>query len=524
MSLSPAISAHGHDDAAPANKILLALLALAWALVLLRMWGGAMTGGDEPFTATSAQRLGGIFSAAWEMATSQARFYQLVFYPLAQIPYLVDSLAWTNAFRIFSSGIAVLTFFLFADRLYGRRIALLAGFLLLGLQDTVGGGYNPFHALPLWFSFGLALFFLSLHTYTRAVAMQRATGPAYTLFFCSLLTYEPMLFYVLAFPLIWHVVTARDLYCADNHLAGKVLGFCRGNLGLFVSVLLYSVAYIGFRSIFPPSYAGVSGFTWTTLADVSQTIYSLSTSGIYTKTYWEWWTQYRVMPLLFAAIVMLAIAACLLRTTSAPLAGKPFGVVNMHLVGLLPFVFLPNVLFGLTERYREWARHGSYIGSYFSSFAICLMLAVLLAGLLHRHGRRLRVLSAPIWSATAVLLVLVGYLAYCNHYQSLDFFNRSHKETMKWKAIDHLAAAISAGQIKDLPADMCSKTLMAPDNPYQYWTWYLSRRAGQWIEVHYDDGKADCPVSFNEVKGQYVLSDANDQVLWASPLTAGSSP
>src|SRR5262245_40130806 len=134
-----------------AQRLMFVLLAIAAAAMVARLWSNGFTSGDEGFTAVARWRSGGVWQAAVDMAKGHGRFFHLVVYPLAQIPYLFDSLAVVNVFRIATSGLVLVFYFGFVRALFGTRLALLTLFLFLGLFDTVGGSYNPFHGLPLWF-------------------------------------------------------------------------------------------------------------------------------------------------------------------------------------------------------------------------------------------------------------------------------------------------------------------------------------------------------------------------------------
>lgn len=46
-------------------------------------------------------------------------------------------------------------------KLFSVNLAVSSCTVLALLQNTVGGAYNPFHSLPLWFSLGIGFIFIS---------------------------------------------------------------------------------------------------------------------------------------------------------------------------------------------------------------------------------------------------------------------------------------------------------------------------------------------------------------------------
>ncbi|MFL9879125.1 hypothetical protein PQR63_12065 [Herbaspirillum rhizosphaerae] len=503
-----------HNNSVPfrVDVALLLLLVIGWALVLFRMWGGGFTGGDEGFTASAAYHYNGVFGAAKVLAESQGRFYQLFIFPLAQIPYLFDSLAWTNSLRILSSASAVIAFYYFTQVLFGRILALLSGFILLALQDTVGSGYNPFHALPLWFNLGITLFFFSLYLFTQAVSRGKPTTLAYTIFFTSLLTYEAMLLYALAFVLLWLHLSPPKKVAGDTWRM-YLNEFRKNNIGLFVSTGSYLLLYAIYRMIYGSSYAGAQGLSWSNTHDVLYTVYAFSVNGIYIRGLRDWFWDLSLPASHISVIVAVGMAFCIFLQAFSP--KKTSGIISFKcILSIVLFIFIPNILFGLTERYRGWATKGPYyIGSYFSSFAICLALAVAIVFLLTYTSKKLFITFFS--NGIAVLLASsIAFGAYLNHYQSVSFFDKSRNDARRSSSMAALGDALHSRNIGPF-STLCITSLMADADPYDYWSFFISKRAKYPVKVMLGKTNKKCEAYIEPDGTDYKLLSPAGKVIWS---------
>jgi hypothetical protein len=448
--------------------------------VLARLWGNGFTSGDEGFTATARFRFGSVWDAAIAMATGHGRFYHLFVYPAAQLPYLFDSLVVVNIFRIVTSGVTLVAFFGFVRELFGTRTAFMSGFLFLGLFDTVGGSYNPFHGLPLWFNTGMSLLLFSFWIYARNLRLGMPLHAAYLLFFAALLTYEPMLLYAPAYVVMYFA--ARDGRPNDSSQYERLLEFLRNNIGLLGAVSGYLALYAGFKVLHPGSYEGTKGLTLAPWVEIARTIWAFSINGIFLRIGTSHFGSLAWWPLIYAAVVVFGLIAASKAFPIGP--GHLQKHVGVAVVCILFFVFAPNVLFAFTERYRTWViRDPYYLGSYYSSFAICLALALLVSRLQVFRSRYLRA------GTLGLMLTVFSLLAYGNQVQSMNFYSRSRRDAIRWPAADALADTIrnqnwNAQQI-------CTTSFITAADPYDYWSYYLSHRIGYAVEIVFLENTPD---------------------------------
>ena len=413
------------------------------------------------------------------MAQGHGRFYHLFIYPIAQAPYLLDSLAVVNFSRILSSGLVQVAYFGFVRELFGVRLALLSGFLFLGLFNTVGGSYNPFHGLPFWFNIGMGFVLASYWAYARCRRLGRSQRMAYLLFFAALLTYEVMIVYAVGFALM-HFALADARADARE---GRARRFLRGESGLILVVGTYIALYLGFRYFFPGSYEGARQLSIGPWQDITRTIWNFSISGVYVRlptrieaVVWR--------PLLYAAAVAIGLT---LTWRYVPHARARLGAgATIVVLAVTMFAFAPNLLFGFTERYRAWGER-FYLASYYAAFAICLALAVAV--------ERMREWSASPWRPAVLIFLLASFsmAAYANQVQSLRFYDESRRDAFRWRAMDALARAILESEWS--VSRVCTKSFIEREDPYDYWSYYLTRRIGKPVAVLVRDPKdASCDV------------------------------
>lgn len=496
------------------------LLFLGWALVLLRLWNGGFTGGDEGFTASAAVRFGGIFSATKNMAEGHGRFYHYIFYPLAQLPYLIGDLAWTNSLRIFSSAVPIFSFYLFTRTVFGLRIAILSGFLLLALQDTVGNGYNPFHSLPFWFNLGIGLLFFSLYFYVRALRSNKSTALAYFVFFISLCSYESMLFYSLAFPLLWLWFNRTD--DSNNcNLSTRFRYFLSKNSGLFLTTGLYLSLYLSYRFFHQSQYVGANDLVWRGVSEFSVTVFKFSVNGIYLGGNNSFFGHYVFEVIFLLALIAIGIVTALLNPRTSELKPLPLKSLLYFSIGF--FVFTPNLLYGLTARYIDWAKRDPYyLGSYFSSFAIALIFSLILEHISCYQYIKNR--SIKILSILALLLITTTLLimAHRNHLHSYKFFNQSKADSINWRGVRSFIDGRNHNNIPSLSEKLCTKTILKTPDPYDYWSLYLSESTKSNISLKYDDGNQDCQGWLDIENNLIKLLNSKGSIVWAQQIDSTS--
>ena len=457
--------------------------------LLSRLWGGGFTGGDDGATASANWLAGNSYwQASFNIASSQGRFYQLLIYPWAQIPYIGDSLNWFNICRIASSGFAICTFYLFSRVTFGKSIGYLALFIYLAFFESIGGGYNPFHTLPFWFNAGMGWIFLSLTFFVIWLSRDSASLLLISMlsFILGLLTYESMIFYLLAFPLL--VIFKFAAHQTNNikfiSLKNALFISCRLP---FLIVLLYLILYLIFRSRYPSTYMGNS-VTLSSISEFTESLIALSLSGIRLAygplasnmplNTWDW----RVV--LMTLGLSTGVISIILFQKRDVFIVTPL-LYFLTLLGVSFFIFSPNFLLVLTEKYRYFALHSPepfYIGSYYSAFAAALFLSYALLGIYQLH------LSLFVFNSLRILTVVLLLphfilITYENNLVSSQFFLLSKDEAIRWKYMNKVSEHI----LKHYPMvkNICTDSLIEAPDPNHYWTYFFSKKIGRHVDLIY---------------------------------------
>lgn len=484
------------------NIALVTLFVASLSLILLRLWGGGFTGGDDPYTAIAAIKFGGVWAASFDIASHQGRFYQLIIYPIAQIPYLIDSFAYINAWRIITSGAVVLTFFYLIKLVFDSRLAFLSIFIYLGLSETVGGGYNPFHALPLWFNTALMMQFLSYICYIKGIKTNKTSliNTAYVMYAYCLLNYEAFILFVIGYPLLY---STKEIHIGNAIERIKKI-ISKSLLYPLLLVLLYLLLYKVFQSYYPSSYEG-SRLSIPTALDFIKVIYTLSISGIVLPSsiisLLNYQYSYNLQALLSTSLISAGFFLSLLHLRQINLSTRK---IFLSMLILIIFCMLPNILLAFSEKYRNMALNGGvsfYLGGYYSAFAIAVLYA--LAMVLIRKFFYFSVLFGSIFLFTLVIIFFL--LTYQNQYSSEQFFRLSKDESVRWKYVDEVSNLISSQNLKI--HSICTNSLIEADDPNDYWSYYLSNKSHQIISLKYkkvDFQDCDAVINYHRYHFQFI--------------------
>lgn len=482
------------------------LLIVLLAVLCGRLLFSAYTSGDDGYTAFAAVAPHGLIGAAKEMAVFQGRFYQLAVYPLAMLPFVSESIVLVNMAKIFTFFVFLYGFWYVCRVLLGRDAALACLALFLCVFDTVGSSYNPFHGLPLWFGLGCGLLFLSLGLHVKAVKSGHSSAWAYALFGVSLLTYEIVLLYAPLFPLIslWFGPRRNEWLTRP-----AIVTAMREAVPVAAYVSLYLALYMIFRHYYPGTYTGATGLTGGPFADVMRPILAFSLHAFYWNTTITGNPSFSWGSLVYAAAGLAAVGLAFRRAMSERDV-KPFVDTQgraIHWLGiavLVAYVFVPNILFGFTDRYRIWAGDGVrfYLGSLFSAVPLTILFYLFCRWLIDIARR------STLGRAALGLGVLVLFMAvYANSKSSENFYKQSERMAVRWDIADWTAASLASqwpesfGPIVVCGAGFTHTTEMPvysrnPDfiaDAEIYWSRYLSRKSGRYVQfVNKPSGGDEC--------------------------------
>jgi len=474
-----------------------------------------------------------LWAAAKQMAIFQGRFYQLITYPLAMLPYVAENLTVTNLFRIYTFLIFFAGFIALCRELFGWRGATCCAALFLCLFDTVGGPYNAFHGLPLWFGVGYGLLLFSLSMHVRALRNGKSSLPAFSLFGISLLTYEIVILYAPVF--IFSTLFYQTRRSSDVRLFARksILSALRSNIPAMLFCCIYLIVYIVFRHYYPGTYTGAEGLTLAAPESIAKPIFEFSWHSLY----WHFSAignqALSVTGLLFAVASVLAIFLSLVSNTTPPAARTPqYAASSMAaaIIFIAAYIFVPNILFGFTGRYRIWAGDGVkvYLGSALSAVAFVILLYIL-SNWLWRVLRR-SMIGRLLGTA---LLFSVFVISYANAKNAENFYSQSAEMSIRWPvanwASDKLKGLPTVGV--PLPFKLCESGFTHTSELHTYfrnpdmmadvdifWNHYFSRETGRAVEIVNDPTNSvsacDARLQLSYLQHSATLSVPSTQHYW----------
>jgi hypothetical protein len=458
----------GASEAAASERGLVAAALIALVALLLRhLLGTGFTCDDDMFTATARLRWGGVWQAAWAMASGHGRFYHLIVYPIAQTPYLFDGTGLATAARILSTASVFGAQFLAARALVGStRFASLVVVVAGGLLTT-SHMFNPVHALPLWFNLGMTVQLLSLWAFARGLergGAARVWGGV--LYFCALLFYETFFSYVVLFPVIAFLRGGGP---------ARVRAALRASAPQFLAAGLWLACWVSFRLKHPPDYRG-GDLALGPIGEMVGTVVTFSLSGLHLAAPWREPFAWHPSAALAALLAAGLCALLLWRLRGAVPTSRLLAVAVLG--GL--FALAPNLIFGLTPRYRQWVKGDPYyLGSFYAAFALTFVLGAL--ALVAVQAARKPALARLLVGATSALL---GLATYANHAESGAYFLKYRAIHRLWTAVDRALDHGLAGQLGSASV-VVAPYLVDPGGwslspgAYDYWSFHLTQRLGR---------------------------------------------
>ena len=461
-----------------------ALILLAAMMVVSYLWGTAFTCDDDLWTSTAWQRWGGGYSglhailhASWVQAVDQGRFYQLFAYTITQLSYMSGSIEVASGIRIGCVLLVLLGFILMLASLFrDLRIALYFAVLPIGLLETKYA-YNPFHAYPLWFNLGIAFLFLAIAAFNEGQLRQsRVLSSIAIAFYCgSLLLYESFVLYVLLF----YVIACLHSFSAAERLPRLLWNALASVSGFLVSILCYLTFYYLFATVHPPTYAG-RVLSLGAPSAMLNTIFQFSISGLNFAPLFH--------PVLVWSIRAFCVAAVVFVVSFSTLRHHAFRLRQSHILIVLSCgvaaMVLPNVLYGFSERYRDWATNIGhfYLGSFYAAFGEALVLGTILITIM-RWADRFR---GRTFAAGALAAVL-SFASYANMDETARFFRIHQNNRKAWKVVDAILSGDAGGLVGPTAVVFAPTLVHLPQletgGVYDYWSYYFSNKLGFTVRV-----------------------------------------
>jgi hypothetical protein len=442
------------------DKATIWLAAFALAMLMARLLSSAYTSGDDGYTYMAASAEQGWINSTWEMVVFQGRFYQLFVYPLAMLPFQFDNILIANVFKVFTFLVFLSGFAYLVRQFLSKTQTAGCIALFICVFETVGGSYNAFHGLPLWFGLvcGMLLFSLAFHYRHVALGDQGARKWAIFCFVWALLGYEVILLYTPLFVFLSIYAKAsngggRPLFSVEN---SKLLVL--EHLWLIVISALYLVTYFIFRIYYPGTYVGAQGLTIGTLEATIWPIWQFSVNSINLFGGIEGASSFSITSLFFAIATALAVALSFRQSVSNTRTSdlKLTLPIIFLLVIVAIYIFIPNLLFGFTQRYRSWAAYGVpiYLGSLYSSVCLSILLYLALRSLASLFSAISRQAVLTLFIVFSALLVS----GYQNSKSSENFYRQSNMMSVRWDVASWVTDELNNSELSSsYPVSLCSR-------------------------------------------------------------------
>lgn len=508
------------QNLSPRKNILAVYCILTASLLLIfyQLWGVNIISADDPYLAMASFRGGGILNVAMGQAQGQGRYFFVFPMTLTQLAYIGDSVLLLSAIRVVTNLAVFIVFFKLVESIWGRAFALLCALVGVGFFDCVGGSFNSFYSTPLTFT--IAAFFIMLGFWSFNENCKENRPDAITPFlyyFIALNFYESIVFYMVGFILIYFShKSCKPSFLGALHQAAKDMKW------LFLLVAFYLIIYAGFRFFYPSMNEGNKELNFPGISRLFKTVWTFSVNGIYIDRFNFDFSQIGFVDINIVAAVMAAIAITygillLLRSFYGVNSCHGKKVTLMYFVSIGYFIFAPNLLYGMVDKYHSWADAESYyVGSYFSAFPHIILLActtVFIKKISSNYA-----LKHFLMIGLGIFLVVS---IFSNYKHSLQFFYGHKIENHKWILVDEVL--LRSGDNFLNHQKVCEITpgnnFLINDQPfhiYNYWSSYFSKRLGRSVEVLLSDNRNGCDWIIDEytpVKLKIISGDGQ-KVLW----------
>lgn len=464
-------------------------LGLLFALLILSiqsymLWGVNIIGADDPFIAVDRFRSGDIFQAAKGQAVGQGRFYWLLTYPVAQIPYFLSATWYLSLIKITANLLVIYFFHRLLRVLFGPEFAVVTSLIYLCLAIVYRPDFNIFRDAPLSFGLAAILVMVALTRYSiELYTKQDSTIGPFLIFGLGLLFYEPIIFYSLLFPMI------KLAHCGGGVNSLYSFNFINRFKYLLLILAVYLLAYSLFRVNFPSNYEGNNSLAYPGIDRFLLTVANLSFYGLNSNFGALLSAPGNLFSLALAFIAFVFLISifrmhCYIHYCRTARA-------DFFLFFLLLYsVICPNLLFGLLDKYHPWSDHTRYyIGTYFSTFSLSILLSFLLIRFIN-FSRGLSFFNSNL----IVIPFCIATLTYGNFNSAIEHFDRNKGLANRWLLMDRIAPLL-ANHVADGDT-LCTSTLFASDDSfgqYDYWSYYLSQELGKTVSVVFSKyGLGEC--------------------------------
>ncbi len=413
-------------------------------------------------------------------ATGQGRFYQVFYYTLTQLVFVLNSPVFVYLVRTLSIIFLLHSLYLFSTKIVTKKVAIWVP-IAFSATYSVATGYNAITGFPLWFTFGQFMFLYGMAFFGDLLrAFKLRESLLFTFFFAiGISSYEAVLFQIPT------LVIALLLSQKPKELNWKrfLIKQEKAPLYLLFGVVgVYLLGYYLFAKQFGGSYQG----TILSLDDPFGTIsavFLMSFGHLLNTAYLNLHLANFSSYSFYIAIAGLCVFVLLFIARSrelVPAAKKDtsqvgrFGLtINSWPIFVTIFLgsFLPNLPLALTERYREWAQgQPLYLGTFYSACLQSIALAILFHFLISSKS-----LLRGISSLFAVTFVTAATIV-----SNAAIFTGQQSTTWIYQAVTESAKEFSGRQVGPVSpvVDYSALENYVGTGSYRFWDAYIFESTG----------------------------------------------
>jgi hypothetical protein len=174
------------------------------------------------------------------------------------------------------------------------------------------------------------------------------------------------------------------------------------------------------------------------------------------------------------------------------------------------FIFIPNILLGLTDRHAGWVKSGvtSYLYTYYSAISAAIFMALVVLAMISIFSRAVNYFKIMLFCAISICF---GIVAFATALHNKNIANEQVLSNDKWVIVDQLIKSNFFSEIPD-GAIISAATLTAHYKgimvaPASYWEAYIKRKTSKKITL--SDRKCDHKIECYELI--YQQSNSRDQ-------------
>jgi hypothetical protein len=407
-----------------------------------------------------------ILEASISQAESQGRFYQIIFYSLTQIGYVLNVDYLPFVIRTLTLIFLLYSIYLLTRTLFNRNVASFAVISFVGIY-SISGGYNALTGFPLWFLFGESCLVYSaflaakFEKSTRLLRNIRFLGLYSIIFILGIYSYEAIFFQL---PGLFF------LFYLSGRYKDRV-DFLQSRITIIIvsliQIAIYAFFYLTFLAAHSNSYEGTR-ISSAPFGQLVTSLWNLSFAHIYNSIYFFVTSRSLSMFLLLLFFSYLIYVSIFTKIKLSKLDYKSKVPSTRSYLFLLVLSFLPNLPLILTARYRSWAMgNPMYLGSLYSAAIQSILLALFIAFNLPKR----KVLTRKISYSIVAVLFAATQVA------NLSYFNLAQDRQWVFKEV------IVSLERENVSCIRCTFDTSALDTfsgsgPYRFWSAYIYSNTG----------------------------------------------